>query len=200
MKPLDCLLPPLREHPDFKLTPAVKYAMGLVCESCTDPYDPLLIRHAVLDVETVGGSLNPPGKLERLATELKEQAAASRPAVAADLVRWLAAVMRHAAGNRDSDRAAAYAALRRIELTLLPNPPRVFKGDGEQLLRTYATLGFDAAWAKATTVEALTALWQIVKYERHSVAYKVAHIADWTHAHDAAIDREIRRLNGEASL
>ncbi len=66
MKPLDCPRPNLREHPQFKLTPAFRYGLGLVCESLDDPFDVLMIRSAVLDVETVGGGRNPYGKLKQL--------------------------------------------------------------------------------------------------------------------------------------
>lgn len=66
MNPLDCPRPTQRKHPQFKLTPAFRYALGLVCEACADPLDALSIRHAVLDVETVGGGRNPYGKLKAL--------------------------------------------------------------------------------------------------------------------------------------
>jgi hypothetical protein len=56
----------LREHPQFKLTPAFRYGLGLVCEACADRLDPILIRRAVLDVEMVGGGRHPYGKLKHL--------------------------------------------------------------------------------------------------------------------------------------
>lgn len=196
MKPLDCPRPPQREHPQFKLTPAFRYALGLVCESCSDP---ILIRHAVLDVETVGGSLNPYGKLGRLAGEMKERAAGGKPSATAEMVRWLTTMMQHIAATEDAYRDTAKAALHCIEITALPDRLSLFNTEAGHILRLYAALGFDAAWAKAETVGELMALRQVIKYERHSMAMKVADVADWTHAHDAAIDRELRRLTDEAS-
>ncbi len=200
MKPIDCPRPALRQHPNYQLTPAFKYALGLVCETCTDPYDPLLIRQAVLDVETVPGTLNPYGKLARLACEMKNQSAGGRPSVTADHVRWLTTMMQHIAATEDAYRDEANSALHAIEITALPDRLSLYTTKAGHVLRLYAALGFEAAWAKAETVDELQALRRVVKYERHSVTMKVADMADWTHAHDAAIDREIRRLNGEASL
>lgn len=66
MKPLDCPRPLLREHPQFKLTPAFRYGLGLVCQACADRLDPFLLRRTVLDVEMVGGGRHPYGKLKHL--------------------------------------------------------------------------------------------------------------------------------------
>ncbi len=188
---------PPREHPNFKLTHEFRYALGLVCEACVDPYDPILIRLAVLDVETVPGALNPFGKLRRLVTEMKDRSR-GQPSITIARVGWLSRMMQHIAATEDDDLDIAESAFRGIVVSM-GEIPIEFQGDGAEILRTYREQGFAAAWTKAETVGEVIALRRIVRYQRHSVHTKLAILVDWTDAHNAALDRQLLVLGQEVS-
>lgn len=194
MTPLDLppSLTPLREHPQWRLTPMFRYALGLVCEACADPYDPILIRHAALDVETVGGSLNTYGKLRRLEADTGRGLPPEQRPMLARQIGWCADIL-DLTNRTDSDHPAhvdqAKSALLCIRSTIGDLPK--FSEQGSQLVTIYRAHGFAAAWTKADTADELTALRQIVRYERHVVHTNAAVLADWVRAHDEAIDRHL---------
>ena len=194
MTPLDLppRLTPLREHPQWRLTPMFRYALGLVCEACSDPYDPILIRHAVLDVETVGGSLNTCGKLRRLEAATGRGLPLEQRPMLARQIGWCADIL-DLTSRADSDHPAhidqAKSALLCIRSTIGDLP--TFSEQGAQLVTIYRAHGFAAAWTKADTADELTALRQIVRYERHVVHTNAAILADWVRVHDEAIDRHL---------
>ena len=169
-----------------------RYALGLVCETCADPYDPILIRHAVLDVETVGGGLNPYGKLRRLEADAGRGLPPERRPVLARQIGWCADIL-DLTNRTDSDHPAyvdqAKSALLCIRSTISDMP--TFSDQGSQLVTIYRAHGFAAAWTKAETADELAALRQIVRYERHVVHTDAAILADWVRAHDEAIDRHL---------
>lgn len=185
-------LTPLREHPQWRLTPMFRYALGLVCEACADPYDPPMIRHAVLSVETVPGSLNTYGKLRRLEADTGRGLPPEKRPMLARRIGWCADIL-DLQNRVDSEHPAhvdqAKSALLCIRSTIGNLP--TFSEQGAQLVSIYGALGFDAAWTKAETADELSALRQIVRYERHSLHTDAAILADWVRAHDAAIDRQV---------
>jgi len=185
-------LTPLREHPQWRLTPMFRYALGLVCEACVDPYDPIMIRHAVLNVETVPGSLNTYGKLRRLEADTGRGLPPEKRPMLARRIGWCADIL-DLQNRVDSDHPAhvdqAKSALLCIRSTI-GNLPR-FGEQGTQLVSIYGALGFAAAWTKAESADELSALRQIVRYERHSLHTDTALLADWVRAHDAEIDRQL---------
>jgi hypothetical protein len=191
MTPLDvpARLAPLREHPQWRLTPMFRYALGIVCEACADPYDPLMIRDAVLNVETVPGSLNTYGKLRRLEAETGHGLPPEKRPMLARQIGWCADILN--LNNRpDSDHPAhvdqTKSALLCIRSTIGNLP--TFGEQGTQLIGIYRSLGLAAAWSKAQTGDELVALRQIVRYERHTVHTDAAILAEWVRVHDSAID------------
>ena len=194
MIPLDLphRLTPLREHPQWRLTPMFRYALGLVCEACADPYDPILIRHAVLDVETVPGSLNTYGKLRRLEADAGRGLPPEKRPMLARRIGWCADILdlqNRVDSNHPAHVDQAGSALLCIRSTIGNLP--TFSEQGAQLVTIYRAHGFAAAWAKAETADELAALRQIVRYERHGVHTSAAILADWVRAHDAAIERHL---------
>jgi hypothetical protein len=196
MNPLDIppRLTPLREHPQWRLTPMFRYALGLVCEACADPYDPMMIRHAVLDVETVPGSLNTYGKLRRLEADIGRGLPPEKRPMLARRIGWCADIL-DLQNRVDSEHPAhvdqAKSALLCIRSTIGNLP--TFSEQGAQLFSIYGALGFAAAWTKAESADELAALRQIVRYERHSRHTDTAMLADWVRAHDAEIDRQLAK-------
>ncbi len=187
---LPARLAPLREHPQWRLTPMFRYALGLVCEACADPCDPILLRAAVLDVETVPGSLNTYGKLRRLEAQAAGALPPEKRPIFSRRVGWLADIL-DMNNRKDSDHPArvdgARSAFGCIRSTI--SDPPTFGEDGTALISIYRGLGFAAAWTKAETPDELAALRQIVRYEWHSIHTNPAILAEWARLHNTEIDR-----------